>query len=132
MKELGIHKKVLLHLGAAAAIALPVAGGWLAASADALAQVEEFLPIVKVAPEYPPEAAEIGLEGYVIVEFTVNEEGSVEDPFIVESSSPIFEQAALDAARKFKYQPRLVNGVPVKVPGVRNRITYVVEHDDFV
>ena len=68
----------------------------------------------------------------MIVEFTVNEEGSVEDLFIVESSSPLFEQAALDAASKFKYQPRLVNGVPVKVPGVRNRITFVVERDDFV
>lgn len=130
MKELAIHKKLLLSVGAFAAIALPVVGGWLGASSAALAEVDEYLPIFKAVPVYPPEAAAAGLEGYVIVEFTVNEEGLVEDLFIVESSSPLFEQAALDAARQFQYRPRVVNGVPVKVPGVRNRITFVVEHDD--
>src|SRR5690606_29076029 len=88
MKDLAIHKQVLLSLGAVAAIALPVVAGWIGATNAALAQVEEYLPLVKVAPTYPPEAAAAGLEGYVIVEFTVNEEGSVEDLFIVESSSP--------------------------------------------
>lgn len=132
MKELGMHKKLLLNLGGLAAIALPVAVGWLSATNAALAQVEEYLPIVKIAPKYPLEAAEIGLEGYVIVEFTVNEEGSVEDPFIVESTDPVFEQAALDAVAKFKYKPRIINGKPVAVPGVRNRISFVVDPEDFV
>ena len=58
--------------------------------------------------------------------------GSADTVFVVESSSPIFEAAALEAASKFKYKPRLINGNPVAVPGVRNRITFVLDNDDFV
>lgn len=132
MKRLGLRKKLLLNLGAACALAVPVASGWLTATSSALAEQEEFLPIVHIAPVYPPEAAAIGLEGHVIVEFTVDENGSVEDLFIVESSSPLFEQAALDAAAKFKYKPKIVDGKPVKSPGVRNLIRFVMEEDDFI
>ncbi len=132
MKRLGRRKSALLNLGALSALAVPVVAGWIAA-ATAEAQVEEYLPIVKIAPYYPEEAAALRLEGYVIVEFTVTESGSVEDLLVVESSSPIFEPAALDAVSKFKYAPRLINGNPVAVPGVRNRITFVLEnHDDLV
>src|SRR5690606_38664758 len=131
MKKLETHKKLMLNLAGLAADAVPVGYGCLTASSSALAQQEEYLPIVKVAPVYPADAVTLRLEGYVIVEFTVDENGSVEDPFIVESSSPIFEAAALEATWKFKYKPRLVNGKPVSVPGIRNRITFVLDQDDF-
>src|SRR5690606_8236212 len=70
MKRLGLRKKLLLNHGAACAHAVSVASGWLTATSSALAEQEEFLPIVHIAPVYPPEAAAIGLEGHVIVEFT--------------------------------------------------------------
>lgn len=88
----------------------------------------EYLPIVKVAPVYPARAAARGLEGYVIVEFTVTQTGSTKDIFVYESSSSLFERAAVDAAAKFKYKPRVIDGQPVEVPGVRNRITFVLEN----
>ncbi len=88
----------------------------------------EYLPIVKVAPVYPARAASRGLEGYVIVEFTVTQTGSTKDIFVYESSSSLFERAAVDAAAKFKYKPRVIDGQPVEVPGVRNRITFVLEN----
>ncbi len=87
----------------------------------------EYLPIVKVAPVYPARAAARGLEGYVIVEFTVTRTGTTKDIRVVESSNSIFDRAAIDAAAKFKYKPRVINGEPVEVPGVRNRITFVLE-----
>lgn len=87
----------------------------------------EYLPIVKVAPVYPTRAASRGLEGYVIVEFTVTETGSTRDIFVVESSSSLFERAAVDAAGKFKYKPRVIDGNPVAVAGVRNKITFQLE-----
>jgi periplasmic protein TonB len=87
----------------------------------------EYLPIVKVAPIYPARAASRGLEGYVIVEFTVTRTGTVKDVTVVESSNSIFERAAVDAAYKFKYKPRVIDGEPVEVPGVRNKITFVLE-----
>jgi protein TonB len=87
----------------------------------------EYLPIVKVAPVYPSRALTRGLEGYVIVEFTVTRQGTVRDPVVVESTSSLFERAATEAALKFKYKPRVIDGEPVEVPGVRNKITFEIQ-----
>nr|WP_283631317.1 energy transducer TonB [Alteromonas macleodii] len=88
----------------------------------------EYLPIVKVAPVYPRRAVSRGIEGYVIVEFTVTKQGAVRDPIVVEANpSGIFEQAAIDAAMKFKYKPRVVNGEATEVSGVQNRITFQID-----
>ena len=87
----------------------------------------EYLPIVKVAPVYPARARARRLEGYVMVEFTVTETGSVKDVAVVESTASLFEEAAVEAALKFKYKPRVINGQPVEVPGVRNKIVFSVE-----
>ena len=86
----------------------------------------EYLPIVKVAPVYPSRALSRGLEGYVIVEFTVTQTGAVKDVFVVESTSSLFERAAVDAAYKFKYKPRVIDGIAVEVPGVQNKITFEI------
>lgn len=86
----------------------------------------EYLPIVKVAPVYPSRALSRGLEGYVIVEFTVTQAGAVKDVFVVESTSSLFERAAVEAAYKFKYKPRVIDGIAVEVPGVRNKITFEI------
>ena len=88
----------------------------------------EYLPIVKVAPVYPARALNRGLEGYVIVEFTVTRQGTVQDVFIIESSSSLFDRAAIEAALKFKYKPRVIDGEAVEVPGVRNQITFEISN----
>lgn len=85
----------------------------------------EYLPIVKVQAIYPRRAQARGIEGYVIVEFTVSQTGAVVNPVVVEAKPEgIFEQAALDAAAKFKYKPRVMDGEPVSVAGVQNKITF--------
>jgi protein TonB len=90
----------------------------------------EYLPIVKVQPIYPRRAAERGVEGYVLLEFTVTELGTVANPVIIEEDPPgYFGRAALNAARKFKYRPKVVNGEPVPVSGVRNLITFELEDE---
>jgi protein TonB len=97
--------------------------GITAGSADG-----DYLPIVKVAPVYPRRAVDRGIEGYVIVEFTVTKTGAVRDPRVVECEpSTIFNKAALDAALKFKYKPRIVNGEAIEVHGVLNKITFKLE-----
>jgi periplasmic protein TonB len=87
----------------------------------------EYMPIVQVAPQYPRRAAERGLEGYVILEFTVTREGTVRDPVVIESSSSVFDRSAMDAVLRFRYRPRVIDGEPVEVPGVRFRITFELE-----
>ena len=88
----------------------------------------EFLPIIKVAPEYPRTAASRGIEGYVLLEFTVTSLGSVRDPVVIDARPPgVFDRAATAASLKFRYKPRVLNGEPVDVRGVRNLIRFELE-----
>ena len=88
----------------------------------------EYLPIVKVAPIYPRRAQSRGIEGYVLLEFTVTTTGSVRDPSVIEAKPPgVFDRSAINAALKFKYKPKVVDGEPIEVAGVRNLITFQLE-----
>lgn len=88
----------------------------------------DYLPIVKVAPMYPMRARQRGIEGWVLLEFTVTKTGTVKDPKVIESKpSGVFDRAAKNAVVKFKYKPRVVDGQAVEVPGVRHRITFELE-----
>lgn len=93
-------------------------GGGLSASDG------EYLPIVKVAPTYPRGALSRGLEGDVLLEYTVTKQGSVRDPVVLESTNPVFDQAAIDSALRYKYKPRVVDGEAIEVPGVRTRVVF--------
>ena len=87
----------------------------------------DYLPIVRVAPIYPARAQARGLEGYVDMSFTVTASGSVTNPIVMYSTSSLFERAATRAVLKFKYKPRVVDGIPVDVVGVKTRITFRME-----
>jgi len=88
----------------------------------------DYMPLVKVQPSYPRRAQTRGIEGWVIVELTVTETGGVRDPYVVAAEpSGIFDKAAIAAALKFKYKPRVVNGKAIEVRGVRYKMTFVLE-----
>jgi len=87
----------------------------------------DYLPIVRVAPVYPARALSRGIEGYVDMSFTVTTTGTVRDPIVMFSTSSLFERAATRAVLKFKYKPRVVDGVPVDVVGVKTRISFQIE-----
>jgi periplasmic protein TonB len=85
----------------------------------------EYLPIVKVNPIYPRRAQEQGIEGSVLVRYTVTTSGATKDVVVVEAQPRgYFERAAIKAAEKYKYKPRIINGVAVEVPGVQTRIYF--------
>lgn len=90
----------------------------------------DYLPIVKVQPQYPRRAMQRGIEGYVIVEYTVTKNGSVRDPRVVEAftskgqPTTVFNRAAMKSALKYKYKPRVIDGEAIEVPGVRTKITF--------
>jgi TonB family protein len=87
----------------------------------------EYLPVTKVQPQYPRYALQKGLEGWVIVEFTVNKEGTPINVEVVDSSPKnIFDDSAIDAAKKFRYTPRYVDGKPVETHGVQNAISFML------
>ncbi len=75
-------------------------------------------PVVlqRVGPIYPPAVRDSGLRGELLVSFFVDEEGVVRDPVIVRSSNPGLDGAVLAAILKWRYEPALRDGVPLRVP----------------
>ncbi|TVZ40879.1 protein TonB [Alteromonadaceae bacterium 2753L.S.0a.02] len=90
----------------------------------------DYLPIVKVAPKYPARAANRGLEGYCTVEYTVTKTGETRDVTVVDCPQSVFASASVKAAEKFKYKPKVIDGEPIEVPGVRNRFTFQMAKED--
>jgi protein TonB len=75
----------------------------------------DIVPIVAIRPMYPHDAAVQGIEGWVKVEFTITEAGLVRDPRVVDARPPrIFNREALRAIIKWKFKPRIVDGVAVE------------------
>ena len=85
------------------------------------------LPLVRVEPMYPPQAAKRGLEGWVQLRFTISTGGSVQDASVVKSSNPVFHRAALDAVAKWKYEPQMQGGKPVETPGIEVVLRFKME-----
>ena len=68
-----------------------------------------------IAAEYPQDAARKGIEGSVDVSFTVTSQGKVTDVLVLDAvPSEIFNRSAVAAVRRWKYDPKTINGVPVE------------------
>lgn len=88
----------------------------------------DILPIIKVQPTYPITAITKGIEGYVIVEFTVTSIGTTSNISVIEAvPSSIFNQSSIKAAARFKYKPRVIDGTPIEVRGVQNKFIFQLE-----
>ncbi|HBO14241.1 MAG TPA: protein TonB [Halieaceae bacterium] len=86
----------------------------------------EYLPIVKVAPVYPRRALERGITGQCLVSYTVTTSGTVRDVSVIEAycDDPLFRRPSVEAALRFKYKPRVIDGTPVEVTDVYNMFHY--------
>jgi protein TonB len=87
----------------------------------------DYLPIVRIEPQYPRRAQTRGLEGQCLMQFTVTTTGTTKDIVAVECTSSLFERASIAAVEKWKYKPRVTGGEPVEVPGVQTILTYEME-----
>ncbi len=88
----------------------------------------DVLPIVRIDPDYPARAQSRGIEGWVLVQFTITPAGTVKDPFVVEAHPKgYFEDAALKAIARWRYSPSIKEGVAVERVGVRNIIRFEME-----
>ncbi len=69
------------------------------------------IPLVRIPPRYPMRASRRRIEGWVKVEFTITETGTVKNAIVVESQpGDIFNNSALDALRKWKFKPKVIDG----------------------
>ena len=75
----------------------------------------DIIPIVVIRPMYPRDAAMKGQEGWVKVEFTITSIGTVKNPRVIDSKPPrVFNREAIRAILKWKFKPRVVDGVAVE------------------
>ena len=70
--------------------------------------------VSQVSPTYPPELRKAKIEGTVTLVFVLSEEGRVEEPRVENSSRPEFEKPALEAIRKWRFQPGMKDGQAVR------------------
>lgn len=82
------------------------------------------LPLVRVDPQYPPQALRKKLEGWVTVRFNISTAGSVKNPAVVNSSDRVFEKNALVAVSKWKYQPQLKAGKAVEIANKQVKVQF--------
>lgn len=88
----------------------------------------DAVPQVRIQPDYPMSARQKGIEGWVDVQFTVGTDGSVRNPVVVGAEpKSIFDSAALQAVRGWKYNPKIQDGKPVERAGLKVRIRFNLE-----
>jgi protein TonB len=86
-------------------------------------------PQVRIQPDYPMQARQKKIEGWVDVQFTVGSDGSVRDPVVLGAQPKgIFEKAALQSVKGWKYSPRIEDGKPVERPGMKVRVRFTLEN----
>lgn len=87
----------------------------------------DTLAIVRVLPRYPSRALSRGIEGWVLLEFAIDELGLAVNPVVIESEPPgIFDRAATSAVKRWKYRPMIEDGRPRMRPGVRQLISFEI------
>lgn len=85
----------------------------------------DVIPVVRPPPDYPSHAALKGIEGWVLIQFAVTTTGTVRDAVVV-GAQPAgeFEDAALKAIARWRYNPRIDGGVAVERVGLRTVIRF--------
>jgi TonB family protein len=109
---------LLLTLGMGAAL-------WAPAPAQSAPSAEVWVtkPPIKVkrirytAPTYPPKALQHRLSGWVTIEFVINAKGEPTGLRVVDAQpAEIFDRAVLNAAKRWRYKPLVVDDEPAETP----------------
>lgn len=89
----------------------------------------DVIPLVRIAPDYPPRALSRQIEGWVQVQFTITATGMVRDPIVVNAEPKnIFDEAALKAILRWRYNPKVEGGVAVERVGVQTIIRFQLDN----
>ena len=107
-------------------MAAPKAGGNLSIGNSGFARDSDYIPVYVPQPQYPRRAQTRGKEGYAVVQVIITTVGGVRDPVMVEEYPEGwgFGRSAVKAAKKLKYNPRVVDGVAEEVPNVLYKFTF--------
>lgn len=82
-------------------------------------------PATKVDPDFPMEARQKGVEGFVLLQMDIDESGKPENIEVIKAEPRnLFEKEAKKAVRQWRYKPRMVNGQAVKVLAHQVRVDF--------
>lgn len=80
-----------------------------------ISEYAQVVPLVRIPPRYPRMASRRNIEGSVRVAFTITKDGRVANPRVLSANPPgVFEKAALKAIKKWKFNPKIVDGQAVE------------------
>ena len=90
----------------------------------------DAVPLVRVPPQYPERARSRGIEGRVLVQFTISRSGSVKDAKVIAAEpSDIFNDAAVKSVMQWKYNPKIENGKAVEQPGMKTSVVFKLDQN---
>lgn len=88
----------------------------------------DTMPLVRINPDYPPRAASRNIEGWVLVRFTITPAGTVKDAVAVQAQPKgYFEEAAVKAVSRWRYNPKVEGGVAVERVGMQVKLSFNLE-----
>ncbi|END3384639.1 energy transducer TonB [Vibrio alginolyticus] len=86
---------------------------------------QQALPLYRVDPRYPSKALKRRVEGYVIMRFTIDATGRPKDIEVIEAEPErMFEREAIRALKKWKYQPKVEDGVSIEQFGQTAKVEF--------
>jgi|SRR5690625_614770 len=112
----------------AVSVAAPVTANIQIGLGGGFARDSDYIPVFVPQPQFPRRAQDRGVSGYAVVEVIITTTGGVRDPKLIEEhpTGYGFGSAALRAAERLRYNPRMVDGNPVEVPGVLYRFSFQI------
>ncbi len=86
---------------------------------------QEQQALFRRRPEFPRAAIFGGHEGYAVIEYTIDDQGFVRDPQVLESvGSVVFGESALQAISSWRFAPRFEDGTAVPTTGMRTKVNF--------
>lgn len=89
---------------------------------------QDAAPVVRMEPKYPVDAARNGIQGWVELSFSIDALGQVQDVKVTNSEPRrVFDQAAMQALKRWKYRPKVVEGKAIVQTGLAVRLDFNLE-----
>ncbi|HAS6346995.1 TPA: TonB family protein [Vibrio vulnificus] len=86
---------------------------------------KQLMPLSRVEAVYPAKAKKRRIEGYVIVKFDIDEQGRTKNIEVLEAEpARFFERSAMDAIKRWRYQPQIVDGQAHVITGYTTKIEF--------
>jgi bla regulator protein BlaR1 len=97
----------------------------LAETAHSVDKPSMAIPVIRIEPKYPVEAARDNQEGSVILQFDVTQDGSTDNIEVIESfPQQVFDKNAITALKQWTYKPRIQGGQAQRQSGLKVQLDF--------